>query len=86
MDLHTKKDLKKLKKTLMEKAGLAQEPLTAGKLFMTCSQRPVDKIADIVSDLFKREFPDEDLTRNTQQKEPGHRTIDYLLESLHKLC
>ena len=64
-DDDTKKDLKKLKKTLMEKAGLAQDPLTAGKLFMTRSQRQAEKVTDFVSDLkklFKRAFPDDDLT------------------------
>ena len=63
-DEDTKKDLKKLKKTLMERAGLAQDPLTSGKLFMARSQRQAEKVADFVTDLkklFKRAFPDEDI-------------------------
>ena len=65
LDTATRNDLKKLKTTLMEKAGLAQDPLTAGKLFMTRSHRPAEKVTDFVSDLkklFKRAFPDEDLS------------------------
>ena len=65
LDTAIRKDLKKLKTALMEKTGLAQDPLTAGKLFMTRSHRPAEKVADFMSDLkklFKRAFPNKELT------------------------
>ena len=49
----------------MEKTGLAQDPLTAGKLFMTRSHRPAEEVADFMSNLkklFKQAFSDEELT------------------------
>ena len=55
----------------MEKTGLAQDPLTAGKLFMMRSHRPAEKVADFVSDLkklFKWAFPNEELTFGVTHK------------------
>ena len=64
LDATTKADLKLLKAALMEKAGLAQDPLTAGKLFISRSQHPGEKAADfaIHLKLFKQAYPDEELT------------------------
>ena len=39
IDATTKADLKQLKTALMRKAGLTQDPLTAGKLFISRFQR-----------------------------------------------
>ena len=67
MDLNTatKADLQQLKTALMGKTGLAQDPLTAGKLFIVRCQQPGEKIEDFASDLkklFKQAYPEEPLT------------------------
>ena len=48
----------------MKKAGLTQDPLTAGKLFITRCQRSGEKAVDFgdhLKKLFKQAYPDEDL-------------------------
>ena len=65
LDATTKADLKQLKTALMRKAGLAQDPLTAGKLFISHCQRPGEKAEDFAEQLkklFKQAYPDEELT------------------------
>ena len=60
-----KADLKRLKTALMRKAGLAQDPLTAGKLFISRCQRSGEKaedFADQLKKLFKQAYPNEELT------------------------
>ena len=51
LDAATKADLKLLKEAFMKKAGLAQDPLTAGKLFISRSQRSGEKSADFAMHL-----------------------------------
>ena len=43
LDATTRADLKQLKAALMTKAGLTQDPLTAGKLFISRCQQPAKK-------------------------------------------
>jgi hypothetical protein len=65
LDTATKADLKLLKAALMKEAGLAQDPLTAGKLFISRSQRPGEKATDFaihLKKLFKQAYPGEELT------------------------
>lgn len=65
LDAATKADLKLLKAALMKEAGLAQDPLTAGKLFISCSQRPGETATDFATHLkklFKQAYPGEELT------------------------
>ena len=53
-----------LKLALMKKAGLTQDPLTAGKLFICCCQGSGEKAADFadhLKKLFKQAYPDMDL-------------------------
>ena len=52
-----KADMKKMKESLLEKAGLVQDPLTARKLFISCCQCQDEKVEDFGGDLkrlFKR--------------------------------
>ena len=49
----------------MKNACLVQDPLTAGKLFLSCCQRSGEKVADFadhLKKLFKQAYPDEKLT------------------------
>ena len=46
LDDATKADLQLVKTALMEKTGLMQDPLTAGKLFMAHCQQTDEKVAD----------------------------------------
>ena len=65
LDDVTKADLHLVKTALMEKTGLMQDPLTAGKLFMARCQRTDEKVADLtvsLKKLFKQACPDEALT------------------------
>ena len=65
LDTTTKADLKLLKTALMKNAGLVQDPLTAGKLFISCCQRSGEKVADFadhLKKLFKQAYPDEKST------------------------
>ena len=65
LDAATKADLKLLKAALMKEAGLAQDPLTAGKLFISRSQHPGEKAADFaihLKKLYKQAYPGEELT------------------------
>ena len=53
-----------MKTALMEKTGLMQDPLTAGKLFMAHCQHTDEKVADCavsLKKLFKQAYPDEAL-------------------------
>ena len=58
-------NLERLKSTLMAKAGLARDSLTASKLFMSRHQRPEEKVADFLTELkqlFREAYPTEELT------------------------
>ena len=49
----------------MKNAGLVQDPLTAGKLFISCCQCSGEKVADFANHLkklFKQAYPDKKLT------------------------
>ena len=65
LEATTRADLKQLKTALMTKAGLAQDSLTAGKMFMSRCQRPGEKAEDIADELkkfFGLAYPEEDIT------------------------
>ena len=65
LDATTKADLKLLKTAHTKNAGLVQDPLRAGKLFISCCQRSGEKVADFadhLKKLFKQAYPDEKLT------------------------
>ena len=65
LDTTTKADLKQLKTALMTRAGLARDPLTAGKIFISRCQLPGEKAEDFANDLkkiFKQAYPEEELT------------------------
>ena len=65
LDATTRTDLKQLKTALMTKAGLTQDPLTAGKMFISRCQRPGEKAEDFADELrklFGRAYPEEDIT------------------------
>ena len=53
LDATTKADLKQLKTTLMRKAALAQDPPTAGMLFISCYQHSGEKAEDFADQLKK---------------------------------
>ena len=53
LDATTKADLNLLKAALMKKAGLTQDPLTAGKLFISRCQRSGEKAVDFANHLKK---------------------------------
>ena len=58
-------DLEQLKSTLMKKAGLVCNSLTASKLFMSCQQGPEEKVTDLLArlkKLFKETYSAEELT------------------------
>lgn len=60
-----KKDMKQLKVVLMGKAGLIQDPLSAGKKFISRSQgeeEKVDEFGCTLKTLFKQAHPDKDLS------------------------
>ena len=44
LDKETMANLKKLKESLMEKAGLVQDPFIVGKLFISCCQHPDERV------------------------------------------
>ena len=49
----------------MMRAGLARDPLTAGKIFISRCQLPGEKAEDFENDLkkiFKQAYPEEELT------------------------
>ena len=55
----------------MKKAALTQDPLTAGKLFISCCQRSGEKATYFVNHLkklFKQAYPDEDLASSILQQ------------------
>ena len=61
----TRDNLEQLKLTLMAKAGLAHDSLTASKLFMSRHQGPEEKVADFLAELkqlFREAYPTEELT------------------------
>ena len=65
LDDATKADLQLVKTALMEKTGLMEDPLTAGKLFMARCQHTDEKVADFavsLKKLFKQAYLDEALT------------------------
>ena len=65
LDATTRADLKQLKAALMTKAGLTQDPLTAGKLFISRCQWPGEKAEDFAAELrklFRRAYPEEDIS------------------------
>ena len=65
LDAATKADLNLLRMALMKKVGLIQDPLTAGKLAISCckwSGRKAADFADHLRKLFKQAYPDKDLT------------------------
>ena len=65
VDATTKADLKLLKTAITKKTGLAQDPLTAGKLFISHCRHSGEKTADFtdhLKKLFKQTYPDKDLT------------------------
>ena len=65
LDVTTKADLKLPRMQFMNKAGLVQDPLTAGKLFISCCQRLGEKAANFAHHfrkLFKQAYPKKDLT------------------------
>ena len=71
LDATTKANLKLLKTALMKKAGLAQDPLTARKLFLSCCQCSGEKGADLADDLktlFIQAYQDKDLTSGILQQ------------------
>ena len=71
IDAATKADLKLLKEALMKKAGLAQDPLTAGKLFISRSQHPGEKATDFamhLKKLFEQAYPGEEPTSGILQQ------------------
>ena len=53
LDTTTRADLKQLKTALMTKAGLTQDPLTAGKMFISRCQHPGEKAEGFVDQLRK---------------------------------
>jgi hypothetical protein len=62
MDDEIKADLKYLKEALMTRAGLQPDSLTASKEFMSCPQRPGERIEDFASHLkrlYKQAFNDD---------------------------
>ena len=65
LDAAIKADLGQLKMVLMTEAGLIQDPLTAGKMFISRCQLPGEKIKDFAAELkklFQRASPSEDIT------------------------
>ena len=53
LDDESKADMKTLRSALAEKAGLAQDALSAARAFKERTQRPEEKVADYVSQLKK---------------------------------
>ena len=65
LDEAVKATIKLLKTALMTRAGLIEDPLTAGKIFISHCQHTNEKAEDFANDLrklFKQIYPDEDVT------------------------
>ena len=65
LDTAIKVDLGLLKTALMTKVGPIQDPLTAGKMFISHCQHPGEKVKGFAAELkklFQRAYPSEDIT------------------------
>ena len=65
LDTDQKGNLRVLKAALMTKAGLSQDPLTAGRAFTTRHQGPQERVADFATalrKLFTQAYPEEKVT------------------------
>ena len=65
LDEALKTSMKLLKTALMMRAGLIKDPITAGKIFISCCQHANDKaegFTNFLRKLFKQAYPDEEVT------------------------